>query len=248
MRSDMGKVVVERPRGQSYAPNRKFGARLCYLPDHDYEEQPKRVGISASYRDYSYSEKWFKDLLGPLQRFLQKNLGRPWSQVYSEVCTTLDRRKITGHHLIDHLKWEVETNCFMDAKGRVYYRSGNEERLVDGFYVHPATGLLCRAWPESSRERKRRRLLAEEKDWWLPSDGHTAYRKHMGIWYRVTWKRMFVDWRGQPVKIRDIFYKTDVWLDYGWNTVVIDKKQCNRDELKRVQYLLWERSWRIRNM
>jgi hypothetical protein len=70
----------------------------------------------------------------------------------------------------------------------------------------------------------------------------------MGIWYRVTWKRMFVDWRGQPVKIRDIFCKTDVWLDYGWNTVVIDKKQCNRDELKRVQYLLWERSWRIRNI
>jgi hypothetical protein len=62
----MKKVVVERPRGQSYVPNRKFGASLPYLPDHDYDEQPKYMGISASYRDYSYSAKWLKDLLGPL--------------------------------------------------------------------------------------------------------------------------------------------------------------------------------------
>jgi len=249
MRSDMGKVVVERPRGQSYVPNRKFGMRLRYLPDHDYEEQPKRVGISASYRDYGYSAKWLKDLLGPLQRFLQKNLGQPWDQVYSEVCAVLDRREITGHHLIAHLKMEVQTNCFMDAKGKIRYRSGNEERRVDGFYVHPITGLLRRAWPESNRELNRRRRLAEaaETAWWLPGKGNTAYRNFRGIWYRVTWKQVFVDRRGEPGTVHDIFYKQEVKLDYGWNTVVIDKKQCNRDELKRVRYLLWERSWTNKN-
>jgi len=247
MRSDMGKVVVERPRGQSYVPNRKFGARLRYLPDRDYEEEPKRVGISASYRDYGYSEKWFKDLLGPLERFLQKNVGRPWNQVYSEVCTTVDRRKITGHHLIVHLKWMVETNCFINAKGRICYWSGNEEHRVDGFYVHPMTGVLWRAWPESNRESKRRCLLAEEVTW-LASSNEIGFRKHEGIWYRVTLKWLFVHRNQELSKVRDIFLKKDVSLKYGWNSVAIAKKQCNRDELKRVQYLLWERSRRIGNM
>lgn len=53
MRSDMKKVVVERPRGQSYVPNRKFGARLPYLPDHDYDEQPKHHEF-ASGEEHSY--------------------------------------------------------------------------------------------------------------------------------------------------------------------------------------------------
>ena len=90
-------------------------------------------------------------------------------------------------------------------------------------------------------------MLAEEV-WWLPADEHTAYRKHEGIWYVVKFNRVFASWRGQPGKIYDIFYKKDVSLNYGWNTVVIAKKQCNRDELKKVRYLLQERSWRIRNI
>jgi hypothetical protein len=115
----MKKVVVERPRGQSYVPNRKFGARLPYLPDHDYDEQPKRVGISASYRDYGYSAKWFTDVLGPLRRFLEKNVGRPWNDVYSEMCTSLDKRKATGKHIFDHAMDMVETNCFLGANGKI---------------------------------------------------------------------------------------------------------------------------------
>ena len=112
----MKKVVVERPRGQSYVPNRKFGARLRYVPGHDYEEQPKRVGISASYRDYGYSAKWFTDVLGPLKRFLEKNVGRTWNNVYSEMCASLDKRKATGKHIFDHAMDMVETHCFIGAK------------------------------------------------------------------------------------------------------------------------------------
>jgi hypothetical protein len=119
---------------------------------------------------------------------------------------------------------------------------------VDGFYVHPGTGLLCRAWPESSRERKRQHLLAEEVTW-LASDHETGYRKHKGIWYRVKYKRVFAGWyRSTPLMVYDIFYKQEVPLKQGWYVVATEKKQCNRDELKRVQYLLWERSWRIRNV
>lgn len=250
MRSDMKKVVVERPRGQSYVPNRKFGARLPYIPDHDYDEQPKRVGISASYRDYGYSAKWLKDLLGPLTRFLQKNIGQPWDKVYSEVCATLDRREVTGHHLISHLKDEVETNCFMGLNGKVcYLRWNGQHQEAEGFYVHPQTGLLCHTLPPNKRELKRRKLLAEEVTW-LNINDESGYRKHKGIWYFVRLKRVFAGWTcsKKPVMVRDIFLKKDVPLDRGWYSVAIAKKQCNRDELKHLLYMLQKREWRIRNL
>jgi hypothetical protein len=241
----MKEVVVERPRGQSYVPNRKFGARLRYIPGHDYEEQPKRVGISASYRDYGYSEKWPKDLLGPLLRFLQKNIGHPWDKVYSEICSTLDRREITGHHLISHLKCEVETNCFIGSGGKVLYlRHGVEQCAVDGFYVHPQTGLLCLALPPDKRALKRWRLLAEEITW-LKIDDTRGYRKHAGIWYHAYFRNVFVSRYQQPEIVRDIFLKKDVRLNYGWNLLLVTKKQCNRDELRRVRYMLQKRRWSI---
>jgi hypothetical protein len=242
----MKKVVVERPRGQSSVPNRKFGARLRYIPGHDYEEQPKRVGISASYRDYGYCEKWFTDVLGPLQRFLRRSVGRPWNDVYSEMCAGLDKRKTTGQHIFDHVKQMVAIHCFMGANGKVWHLFWHYPVEVEGLYVHPQTGLLCWAEPPNRRELKRKKLLAEDVTW-LESTHETGFRKHEGIWYRVTFKHVYIHWRQEPEKVRDIFLKKDVWLGYGWNLVVLAKKQCNREELKRVRYLLWERERKIKN-
>jgi hypothetical protein len=244
----MKKVVVERPRGQSYVPNRKFGARLRYIPDHDYDEQPKRVGISASYRDYGYSAKWFTDVLGPLERFLRRSVGRPWNDVYSEMCASLDRRKATGQHIFDHTEQMVETNCFMGANGKIcHLRWGRDQVEVNGLYVHPQTGLLCWAEPPRKRELKRKKLLAEDVTW-LESTSEIGFRRHQEIWYRVQFRQVYVDRRGQLPIIRDIFLKKDVRLGYGWNLVALAKKQCNRDELKKVRSLLSERERRIRNM
>lgn len=243
MRSDMKKIVVEQPRGQSYVPNRKFGARLRYVPGHDYEEQPKRVGISASYRDYGYSEKWLTDLLGPLKRFLQSRTGQSWNDVYSEMCAGLDKRKTTGQHIFGHMKQMVATNCFIGNNGRVWQTRWREVE-VEGFYVHPQTGVLCHAPRPNKRAFKRQRMLAEEVTW-LKIDDTSGYRKHSGIWYHAYFRKIFVSHYQQPEIVRDIFLKKEVRLNYGWNLLLVTKKQCNRNELRRVQYMLQKRSWRI---
>src|SRR5579883_3019933 len=142
MRSDMKKVVVERPRWGSRQRNRKFGARLRYIEDHDYDEQPKRVSISESYRDPDY-EKEFTDVLGPLQKFLRRHVGVPWNDIYSEMCASLDKRKVTGKHVFDHLERMVEVNCYEGADGKMY--TLKQDYLVSGLYVHPQSGLLCLA-------------------------------------------------------------------------------------------------------
>ncbi len=66
MRADMHKVVVERERHGSTGKNRKWGQRLAFVPDTDYDDQPKFVS-SARGRQYSNNHKWFTDVLGPLE-------------------------------------------------------------------------------------------------------------------------------------------------------------------------------------
>src|SRR5262245_42618962 len=138
MRADMGNAIIERVRGSS-GRNRKWRARLSYRPDCDYEDQPKRVPSGRGHQPGG--GKWLREMLTPLERFLRKNVGRPWNKVYSEACAALDRRNIADNHALDHLRWMVEFDCHVAEDGEVYcgnWRSGR----VRGFYVHPRTGLL----------------------------------------------------------------------------------------------------------
>lgn len=252
MRPDMKKVVVERPRWGSRQSNRKFSARLKYVPGHDYEEQPKKMYGFESHavdRGNKYFEKEFTDVLGPLKRFLRKNVGRPWDKVYSELCCGLDRRKATGLHIFQHVENFVETSCRL-VEGKPYSLCYSDDYPVRWFYVHPRTGLLCEAPARTgARERKRAAVLAEEVIL-LRLEDETGYHKHQGIWYRVKLRCINVrSWRPKDaVVIYDIFRKGDVALNYGEHWIATEKKQCNRDELKDVQRLLAEREKKIREM
>src|SRR5947209_1367806 len=182
MRSDMKKVVVERPRWGSRRRNEKFGARLRYIPGHDYDEQPKKArGFESFHNGWGKS---FTDVLGPLYRYLHSNLGRPWNKIYSEMCASLDKRKVTGRHIFQHLEQMVERECYAGDDGKVrhsryqHYRYGNHEyQQVRGFYVHPRTGLLCHASRrETNRQRRRQAFLAEEVNR-FNLDDNMAYQK-----------------------------------------------------------------------
>jgi hypothetical protein len=242
MRSDMKKVVVERPRWGSRLRNRKFGAKLRYVPDHDYDEQPKKA---RGFESYEHGGKRFTDVLGPLYRYLDKNVGRPWDKVYSEMCASLDKRKVTGQHIFDHLKHMVERECHVGDDGKVrynQYRHGyfgqQPEQEVSGYYVHPRTGLLCLAKRrETYRQERRRELMAREITW-LRLDQNTAYHLHEGIWYKVKLVRMVVSFNSNNTQVYDVFLKRKVQLGWGENWVPIEKKQCNRRELVEVRRLL----------
>jgi len=250
MRPDMKKVVVERPRWGSRQSNRKFSARLKHVPGHDYEEQPKKMYGFESHavdRGNKYFKKEFTDVLGPLRRFLRKNVGHPWDKIYSELCRGLDRRKVTGLHIFQHVEDFVEKNCWF-VNGKPYSMGWGGGFPVRWFYIHPRTGLLCEA-PDGpgARKRKRAAALGEEVAFLRIADD-SGYRKHQGIWYRVELRRIIVrSWKPKDaVVIYDIFRKRDVALYYGEHWVATEKKQCSHDELKDVQRLLAEREKRIK--
>jgi len=177
----MHKVVVERPR---WNPGRGKYGRRANLPD---ELLPKFEGIK---RPHS-SRKGLTDLLGPLRRWLNSQLGRPWNDVYSEACAVIKPDSVIRGHIKTHLLEFVERHTFMHqgevcvlntwrgggitpVKSRRYGRSA--------FYVHPETGLLqeiirvpLREWRRASRPKPSVKLR------WLGD--LVALKQCGGIWF-----------------------------------------------------------------
>lgn len=95
MRSDMDKVLVERPRvgGWSVRKGR---------PPRDLEELPAFTGLRRQVKERGD----FKDLnenLQPLRRYLERQLGRPWNKVYSEMRAHIDPGNEVQAHVLTHV-------------------------------------------------------------------------------------------------------------------------------------------------
>jgi hypothetical protein len=193
MREDMSKVVIERPREGHGLPSRKTRLRIRrYDPDKEYDDLPSRVSGSRSKYIRSREIKYFSDLIGPLRRFLRKNVGRPWNLVYSEMKEILDDRKVTGRHVFEHVEMEVETHALIGDDGELYkLEYGRRIRPIYELYVDPRTGLLC--WSDNSPPwRQLRKLRKLERD--APEANrvllsvNTCYAKLNGIWYFIEFK------------------------------------------------------------
>jgi hypothetical protein len=70
------------------------------------------------------------------------------------MSRTLDRRSVSGSHIWDHVRWEIETDCHIGAD-RLAYPSrrmyGRCDSPIEGLYVHPKTGLIREQRPWRTR-------------------------------------------------------------------------------------------------
>jgi hypothetical protein len=241
MRADMHKVVVERPRHGSRGKNRKWGKRIPFLPDAEYEDQPKFVSTSRR-RQYGSNCKWFTDVLGPLAGFLRSNVGRPWNKVYSELRQGLDVRNVTGLHIFDHLRQMVEINCWIGPDREVY--AWNWRYRVEGFYVHPESGLLCFVQPQGARQRKKERLLRQMIDE-VTLDRCHSYRLIGGLWYWVAYEYFDVE-GGTLRSCWDVVDRREVKLTGERWRAAVSKRQANSEEVRWIRERLaaWEKEVR----
>ena len=144
MRPDMAKVIVERPRWGSRLRNRKSRLRLRAgelagelawdLPAWDLDVELQSTAVKR--QDKSLNEN-----LAPLRRYLERQVGRPWDKVYSEIRANLDARKATDLHILQHLEGYVEVNCIHEGDVILTMHAGMLACVRD-LYVHPKTGLL----------------------------------------------------------------------------------------------------------
>ena len=152
MRDHLAQVVTERPRrGHGNASKKTTGRRIrFYDPNRDYDE-PTRLPVAQG-RQYGSNCKEFSDLIGPLRRYLRSCIGRPWNEVHSELSQKLDRRSLSGAHIWDHVRWEIETDRYIGADRHVYSTRCTyalSPRAVGGLYVHPRTGVDPRTAPDA---------------------------------------------------------------------------------------------------
>src|SRR5262245_30944960 len=243
MRKDMSKVVTERPREGHYLASRKTRLRIRrYDPEKVYDDLPLRVSgsrnkhlVNARKQTRSrYDEvKHFSDLIGPLQRFLRSNVGRPWDDVYSEMKRSLDSRKVTGQHIFDHVKWEVELHPVIGEDGKIYesYPHCRKRRLLQGLYVDPRTGLLCRA--------DREEFTPPPEITYIPHTEFSGNLKIDGIWHFISFKAKSGDgmkWMFDRVKGHWVLAETPasrlITLPNGKEAVIVVKEPLTRQERK----------------
>jgi hypothetical protein len=88
--------------------------------------------------------KGFKDKLGPMYRWLQSQVGRPWNEVRSEVAQKFDTRTTAGRHIVhDHLLQSVQTGPEA-GYGRYSVPGDETSSYSDHEYYVDAEGILCK--------------------------------------------------------------------------------------------------------
>lgn len=162
MRSDMAKVIVERPRfGSRYKKARKgYNKAQGRCP---WDERPKREGIKAR----TGHDRWLNEHLGPLRRYLHSQVGRPWDKVFSEICAHVSRDSAVQDHVRDHVDDFVETHTVLIdgipciGRGHWYGWPVNDpgpfyQRKL--LYVCPTSGILKhvrKTWTKRQRRPRK---------------------------------------------------------------------------------------------
>lgn len=126
--------------------------------------------------------------LAPLIQFLHKNIGRPWSSVYADICRLAAPGSASERQLLDHVNSLVAISVVViDAKPhRVVQGAGSNTRLValtgskwDSLYVCPKAGVLA------SVERPHEPLRKKPDPDVRPIGPLSQYRRINGVWYLV---------------------------------------------------------------
>jgi hypothetical protein len=230
MRSDMAKVIVDRPRR---------GARFRYRKGYRKEwkrlvpdEWPKRESIYAQ----SGRSKSFNEHLSPLRRFLEKQVGRPWDKVFAEICQHLRVDSVIQGHVRDHVEDFVVT-LVIEIDGVLCHGQGwcrgrpLQRRYGPLLYVCPRTGLL--------RKVKKRKVIRQKRAPEVVRVGDSReYRLIDGIWYEVTLRPITAEAAMHRDQVLRMTVNTiDRWKalkTYGAVVYADARRQLNKKEIRRL--------------
>jgi len=146
MREDMFKVIVERPRGGA---GRAVSSRKRLNRDGDL---PTKIGVSRHMGLTHAKSKWLSENLAPLKRFIGKEVGRPWNDVYGEIVSTLKSRDPVQQHVLQHVDDYVARRLMIDQRGCLVDPERPRQcwsRLpwYQPYYVDPRDGVLKESAP-----------------------------------------------------------------------------------------------------
>ena len=235
MRSDMQKVLTERPRRKGR-----------YRDDSYVSRDPEDWGPgkeSMSWHRYG-RDKDFSDHLGPVRRFLESNIGRPWNKIWSEVCEHAKLNSVQGRHLRQHV-WDYVEHNVVEIRNKVPYATSRHNGLIEvnGFWEHPKTGILHKNRDYVSPWKKVPK--PENPDLKIIDDIY--YGRIDGVWYELEMTIIemsrFLGGRDKFLNIAispldsSIRYCSNVdklQTTYGKRIFCSNKRQLNKKEKKKL--------------
>lgn len=242
MREDMKWVLRDTYRGGGYENGRDHGksdetkgARKRYMAS-DALETPKMESMGRS-RRYGWDHKESRWSYSILYKYLHSQVGRPWDDIYRNICQRLDVRSAPQREILHSLEnWVVRLHTYIQD-GKLYESSGiplNSSYRKWEFYVHPETKVLC-LLPEKKFVRNNKQRYVKGKN-----ENH-IYKQIKGIWYEVFLKSLPpLRWNEYSPFFKDVIYgyntsRISLCEEYGsYNKYAYSKRQLNSKEIKRL--------------
>jgi len=142
MRDDMFKVIVERPRWGS-----RFADSVKLKKDPNVDR--KHVGVNRHVHERACIGKALNENLAPLARYLRRQVGRRWDDVFSEICVQLDTGSTVKMHVRLHLDDLVVSRIGFGRHGELVHNGkvldpayGHRRWRGTELYVDPDDGIL----------------------------------------------------------------------------------------------------------
>lgn len=164
------RTVIEGGRGNKW--ERRHSNRPERAAQRAFLSEVRKDPLNADsdiIEERTHVYKDFRDKLNPMWRWLEAQVGRPWSEVRSEVFQKFDTRTIAGRHItFDHLLSNVtDTLSGRDERGFIAENQTKYSNRYHEYYVD-ANGIL-------------QRNAAREPRWWAGSVPE-ALLKEVAVW------------------------------------------------------------------
>lgn len=197
MRSDMKRLLVTRPRaGGGNQGTRKIRRNKNY-DDLPSKQSPRRAHINMS------GQKNLNEYLAPLRRYIEKQIGKNWDGVFSEMSKYINASDPIQRHILEHVEDFISINV-VPAVSINESETGwvHHDSLVSNGYrnrrpVRPGTLYVD---PNTRIVRRAKTLVKKSKTPANPAhvkqiNANLWYVKISGVWYAIGVTRFVRSWK-----------------------------------------------------
>lgn len=191
----MRKHFEKISKGNCRGSNGGYSRQRCRLNTEEIEETSSKESMGL-WAKKNWSDRGAAINYRPIMRFLESAVGRPWDEVYAEICSSLLAKNYVTNELKNYIKDSVEINTFLNEDGKVYYNAKHGyghyidlktklnavrpiEDSFNSVYVCPETKILKRI-----PKKKYRIKTVKEKTLHNINETQVCI-KIQGIWYLV---------------------------------------------------------------
>ena len=180
--------------------------------------------------------KDFHGRLAPLRRWLESQVGRPWNDIYSEACRTVDKRSIAGWHFIDYLLNMVYIKT-ETINGKVHSWDGyglDREIFPNDLYVD--ADCILRKYkanqPRYSRSKKAYNPNVRKVNDFL------SYKRINGAWFELSYRKFTESIAYDVEQKKSVYNKVQhnsTWGIPWWETTKYycwKKRQLSKKEIR----------------